>query len=305
MPQRYAKIAHQLYIPWWAFEITIWLGLALTFSYHVYGHIYGGPLILRVLSGIAGLVLVYGSFIEPRFITVKKYEVGNGNRTVTIVFLSDLHAGVYKRERWFKKLTARTNALGADLILLGGDYLFDRASDAPLLAPLSELKAPLGVFAMLGNHDDYYGSKETVGQFEAMKIPLLVNSSIRIAGKGLTIVGLEDDWYADARFDAATQGVDTDDALILLSHNPELAVNGLKDMPRKPALILSGHDHGGQIRLPLIGSIWPMPHFLGRKFDRGIFDIGAPLIIGQGVGESGPRARLFCPPQIVLITLKY
>jgi hypothetical protein len=94
--------------------------------------------------------------------------------------------------------------------------------------------------------------------------------------------------------------------LIMPVHNPEVATFAARETGLKPALVLSGHDHGGQIRLPLIGSLARMPHNLGRRFDRGLFYIdGMPLIIGQGVGESGPRARLFCPPQIVLVTLRF
>lgn len=293
MPERYAKKVYGSlwWVPWWGFEIALWLMIAGAFLLGLY------PIML---------VLLYGAFVEPRLITVKRFDVGNGKRSVTIAFLSDLHAGPYKREGWFRRLTERTNALGADIILLGGDYLLESPTDAERLTPLAGLKAPLGVFGMLGNHDDYFGRDAVVQKFSEMKIPLLINAGKRLRDKGLAVAAVDDDWYSDARFDQALSDVGENDAYILLSHNPEAAVNGLKEMRKKPALILSGHDHGGQIRLPFIGSVPRMPHRLGRRFDRGQFDIeGSTLIIGQGVGESGPRARLLCPPQIVFVTLHY
>jgi len=73
-----------------------------------------------------------------------------------------------------------------------------------------------------------------------------------------------------------------------------------------PTVLISGHTHAGQIRLPFSGTVMPLPHHLGRNDDRGVFDVGgAKLVIGSGAGESGPRARLFCPPEIFLLTMRF
>jgi hypothetical protein len=129
-------------------------------------------------------------------------------------------------------------------------------------------------------------------------------------GAAITVVGVEDDWHAETDFDAAASNVNAGDIVIMMIHNPDLAPIAA-DL--KPRLMLSGHTHGGQIRLPFFGPVPRLPHWLGRRYDRGLFWFGgqrgqtpvAPLVIGQGLGESGPRARLFCPPQIALVTLRF
>jgi predicted MPP superfamily phosphohydrolase len=90
--------------------------------------------------------------------------------------------------------------------------------------------------------------------------------------------------------------------LILLSHNPDVI---LRDEHKRAALIISGHTHGGQFRLPLIGAIAPIPNELGRRYDRGIFtlDNGVILAITQGMGETMARARIFCPPEILMLKI--
>lgn len=258
---------------------------------------------LSLCALAAFLVIVYGSFIEPRLITVRRYEIGGGTRVLKLAYLSDIHVGPYKGRRWLARLSKAVNALGPDVILLGGDYLFDDPEQAPLLDGLKALKAPLGVYGILGNHDGLFGIKETVAQFEAMKIPILRNQAVPLPAAGIDVVGVNDDWYDETDFDAAERGVRPGEPSIMLIHNPDLAPIAAK---YKPTLMLAGHTHGGQIRLPFIGPVPRLPHWLGRKYDRGQFAFdGVPLIIGQGVGESGPRARLFCPPQIVFVTLRY
>jgi hypothetical protein len=307
MPEKYSKIVHQLEWSRSVFEFLTIAGILmftegalLAFALET-----GTGDILGWLCGIAAVVMVYGSVIEPWFLTVKRFEVGKGANAVTIAFLSDIHVGPYKRERWLARLVRRTNALGADLILLGGDYVYDQAKEASLLGPLAGLRAPLGVYGILGNHDGHYGPEEISRRLEGLGIQMLRNRTVRLThqGRSIAISGVDDDWFGDTDYEAAARDVRRDDVRIMLIHNPEVASHAAKE---RPNLMLSGHDHGGQIRLPLLGAIARMPHSLGQKYDRGLFKLdGTPLIIGQGVGESGPRARLFCPPQIVHVTLRF
>lgn len=314
MPQRYSRLPEGFLTPWWVYEGLIWLGLAVFafgLGYGFYRIIQGKrgwKTVALVVACFLGLsVLVYGSFVESRWLTVKHYEVGSGERDVKIVFLTDIHLGYYKGADWGREVVARTNALEPDVILLGGDYIAEYASDVPKLKSLAGLWAPLGVYAITGNHDYRRGDveKAIVATLESDGIKMLDNANAQLE-PGLVVAGVPDDWFDEVDFGRALAGLAPSDTAILLVHNPEVAVRGVPDMPHLPTLMLSGHTHGGQIRLPFVGSLSAMPHNLGRWLDRGQFLIdGLNLIISQGLGESGPRARLFCPPEISLVTLKY
>jgi predicted MPP superfamily phosphohydrolase len=219
---------------------------------------------------------------------VRRHAVGVGERTLTVAFLSDIHVGPYKKTSWVRHVVRRTQALDPDVILLGGDFLYKKAEALPCLEPL----------------------KESIAWFEHSSIPLLHNRSVRVQKNGASIViaGAEDDWYGETDLAAALQDVGLSELSLVMLHNPDLAnpaASLLRGRSRK-TVFFSGHTHGGQIRLPFIGSIPHLPHYLGRRFDRGLFSFeGVPLVLGAGLGESGPRARLFCPPEIVLVKVRF
>ncbi len=298
MPSRYSKPVYGHELPWWAYDLAISAGCAL-FAW--------AALAWSKLALLPLAVLLYGSFVEPRLLRVTRYEVGKGSRALRIAFLSDIHVGPYKGKRWVEKLVRRTRALAPDMILLAGDFLPESAKDLPLLAPLKALRAPYGVHAILGNHDEYKAAAEARAWFEREGFSLLLNRSVR-AGEGVSAAGADDDWYVGADLDAAFRDLPSDGLAVVLLHNPDLAPHaaGLLTKRSGPSVMLAGHTHGGQIRLPLVGSVPALPHHLGRAYDRGLFAFeGVPLVIGTGAGESGPRARLFCPPEIALVTVRY
>jgi len=314
MPQKYSKPVYPHDVPWWTYDIVIVIGLLASAWLGVRVH---------ALFWIPFAVLVYGSFIEPRLLTVKRYTVGSGPKKLKAVYLSDLHVGPYKKRAWLRRLVRRVNMFQPDLVLLGGDYLYASGREAVHLEPLKKLRAKYGTYAILGNHDTRYGPGESEGALEKAGVHVLRNASVRIehGGKAMHIVGVDDDWYAETEFEDALQEVKGGEPVIMLIHNPDLAPHAARFLSEKnfipgqgrgASFMLSGHAHGGQIRLPFIGPVPPLPHHLGRKYDRGFFMVpgtkvpgtSVPLILGQGVGESGPRARLFCPPQIVLVELR-
>lgn len=301
MSGRYSKPIHDHDLPWWFYDLLIVVG-CLFFAWL---SIVWSPLALLPLA-----VLLYGSFIEPRLLLVKRYSIGKGERTITIAFISDIHVGPYKGSTWVRELARRTNELSPDLVLLGGDFLHKSAADLPKLEPLKTFKAPLGVFAILGNHDEFKAEAETREWFANSGLSMLINSSTVLdhAGGKIALAGADDDWYAQADLEAAFRGISPDTPLIAMLHNPDLVPPSVALLKERSAstLFISGHTHAGQIRLPLIGSVMPLPHHLGRSYDRGVFKFGeTTLVIGSGTGESGPRARLLCPPEIVLVTMHY
>lgn len=301
MPNRYTRPVYGHGIPWWGFDLATaagcfcfaWLAVSWT---------------RWALVPLA--VLLWGSFIEPRLLRVRRYEVGEGDRALKVAFLSDIHVGPYKGARWVRRLVRATNALAPDVVLLGGDFLHESAADLPKLAPFAGFRAPLGAFAILGNHDEYQASVEAKAWFEAHGPELLLNRSVRLAAPGgeVTLAGVDDDWYGETDLTEAFRGIPADVPLVALLHNPELAPPAAERLRGRsaPTVFLSGHTHAGQIRLPFLGSVMPLPHRLGRRFDRGVFRVGdAELVIGAGTGESGPRARLFCPPELLLVTVRF
>lgn len=297
MPGRYTKPVYELEIPWWIYDVLIAAGCLAGFL--------AAAAWSRVFLAVPA-VLLYGSLIEPRLLKVTRYDVGSGERSLRIAFLSDIHVGPYKDRRWVDHVVHRTNALAPDLVLLGGDFLHEDAKDVSELEPLKKLRAARGVFAILGNHDEWKAGNAVHRWFETSGIPLLLNRSIR-AGD-VAIAGADDDWYADADLEATFRDLPSDGTAIVMLHNPDLAPPAAKLLVARkgPTAFFSGHTHGGQIRLPLLGPVPPLPHRLGRTFDRGLFSFeGIPLVIGAGLGEHGPRARLFCPPEIVLATFRY
>ena len=254
------------------------------------------------------------------------------SQKLTIACIADIHAG--EPHAGLDRVTAlvdSTNTLLPDLIVLLGDYAADhrfvtREVPPPDLArALARLKAPLGVHAILGNHD-YWGRRGTrrpgdealvranaaewTGALSAAGIPVLVNQVLRIAtpGGGFWLAGTASNLavpLGDRRFRGlddlpATLSQAADRApLILLAHEPDLFVT----VPDRVALTLSGHTHGGQVRLPLIGSPW-IPSRYGSRFIHGhIVETGRHLIVSAGIGTSAAPIRLRAPPEIVHVTL--
>jgi uncharacterized protein len=245
-----------------------------------------------------------------------------------IAAIADLHAC----EPWMTvdrihRIVARTNALKPDIIVLLGDYVagvrqVTRFIPANEWAPaLGELKAPLGVHAVLGNHDWWddhevqrAGKGTTVArrELERAGIPVYENDALRLSkdGKPFWIAGLGDQLaYLPARrfrpvprigVDdlSATLGKVTDDApVILMAHEPDVVMR----VPKRVSLTLSGHTHGGQVRL--FGWAPVVPSRYGSRFAYGHAREQCDLVVSGGLGCSIMPFRLGMPPEIVLVTL--
>lgn len=262
-------------------------------------------LIYSVLA-LSWVVVFYGSFIEPKMLIVREQTVSlatDAQTSMRVALIGDIHVGPYRNEAWVRKVVEKTMTLHPDLILLAGDFIFDDPSQVSHLGPLGDLSAPFGVYAVLGNHDYEGWRPEVITQtLEALGIEVLENESVILGSSNLTLAGISDLWFA-ADLTQAIEGLRQEDKVILLSHNPDIV---LREESRLADVVFSGHTHGGQIRLPFFGSIPPIPDELGRAYDRGFYLYeGLPLFVTSGVGETGPRARLFNPPEISLLTLFY
>lgn len=265
----------------------------------------------------------------PRWLARQDWRVQPASwpagRPLRIAVVADPHAGGPQMPlpRLLQVVEA-VNALGADLIAVMGDYVTDhsfvtravRMEDVARV--LSALRAPLGVFAVMGNHDwraDPQAQARRAGpvfyatMLEEAGIPVLENHARRLGGAdGLWILGLGCQQAFRRRRIAAGQGVDdlpatlaqiTDDApAILLAHEPDI----FPQVPPRVALTISGHTHGGQIR---IGGWTPViPSRFGRRYAWGhIREEGRDLVVSGGLGCSGIPLRIGRPPEITVIEL--
>ena len=227
---------------------------------------------------------------------------------LTLLHLSDLHAGVHLGEDKMQEIVAQANALRPDLIVQTGDMIDISQSYIPAyVRAFRELRPPLGVVTVLGNHDRYTGEREVIrGCRDAGQV--FVQNGCHVIERGgatLALLGIDDphNWTAD---DPQTQDVDLALAAappgafrVLLAHRP-----GAWDSaaPRGIPLTLAGHIHGGQFYLPLIG--WS-PGRLITKYVMGHFQRGASqLYVSRGIGVVGVPIRVFAPPEIELFELR-
>jgi uncharacterized protein len=224
----------------------------------------------------------------------------------TIAVLSDFHHGPFVGIGFIREAVKLASSLAPDAFALVGDFAH-RGSDTqeqlpPCLEALSELRAPLGVFAVPGNHDlDMAGA---IYRDAIQETPLteLTNRSIRltVAGQHLWIAGVDDLLCGEPDLCAALRGIPEGSAVVLLSHNPDFA----EECPdERVGLMLSGHTHGGQVYIPGTGPSW-LPSRYGEKYRAGLVQGPASQVfVSRGLGETGIPLRLNCPPEINLLTL--
>ena len=288
---------------------------------------------LRTFSGlgVAGVSTVAYGFSEPELqLRVTRYQVSPpqwpADLKLKIAVIADVHAcDPWMSLQRIQTIVEHTNALGADVTVLLGDYVAGHRNVTRFIpadewaSVLSGLKAPLGVHAILGNHDywdDRTVQREGVGAtvarraLEAAGIPVYENDVQRLnkAGQPFWLAGLGDQLaYAPARRYRAIKriGVDdlgatlskvTDDApVILLAHEPDVA----RRVPSRVALQLSGHTHGGQVRVLGWSPVAPS----GQLLTYGHVRMNCDIVVSGGLGCSFVPFRLGVPPEIVLVTV--
>ncbi len=219
----------------------------------------------------------------------------------TLVLLTDAHVGSLLREEWVEHLVDRVSALAPGLVIVGGDLVDGNAGHVePLVPRLRRLRAPLGVYAVTGNHEFYAGVDESVRLFEDSGFTVLRDAAREIA-PGLVLAGV-DDLTARRQFGLPGGGIERalatrpPGATIFVSHTPwgadEAAARGA-------GLMLCGHTHDGQI-VPFRFFVKLTYPLIAGRYEVG----GMPVIVSRGVGTWGPPMRLFKRSEIVRITLR-
>ncbi len=287
--------------------------------------------IVSVTSAIGILLLGYSYFIEAHRlvisdVTVPVHQLDPSFEGLRIIAISDIHGGSHGvDEVRIRHIVAEINKLNADVVVILGDFVSQRdentpAHQRPLKMPpaviaesLRGISARDGVFAVLGNHDGWFGNDEIADSLTTSGITVLQNeiAFVERNGKKLRIFGMRDHlnmgtWgtfqndmqRAIARYDTAGD-------LIVLQHSPDVfpAVNAMNTFGEPFKLMISGHTHGGQIWFPILGS--PIvPSSFGQTYAAGVVrDRDKTLFVTTGIGMSILPFRFMVPPEIAVLTL--
>jgi predicted MPP superfamily phosphohydrolase len=219
-----------------------------------------------------------------------------------VVQISDIHHGLFFPEEWLIEAVRQANLLRPDVIALTGDFVtYSRRKIEPAAEILGQLRARHGVYAVLGNHDFRVDAFEVANALRRRRIEVLRNRHIALGlgGESLYFAGVDDYGYgADVR--RAMKGIPRGAATVLLAHNPRIislaSRNGV-------SLVLSGHTHGGQVNIPLLGTVY------GRSPQRLRYKIGwdrlgaTQIYVSRGIGTIVLPWRLRCPAEITSLEL--
>ena len=261
----------------------------------------------HVFPRVPGISWPYSRALE-RDLTVSEASIelqhlDDGFSGLRLLLISDFHAGPFLAPEALQRTFGRLMTLEPDLILLAGDFATVRLEEVkPTLAAYGGLAAPLGVFGVLGNHDHYTGQPEALIQMlEAAGVRILQNRSVSLerGGGRLWLAGVDDLLCGDAQLSAALQGRPDGTASLLLSHSPDVF---LEAADRDVSLVLAGHTHGGQWRLPGLPVLVRMSRY---RLDEGHYQAGSSqLVVSRGLGATGFPFRIGCPPEAILLTLR-
>lgn len=223
---------------------------------------------------------------------------------VTFVFLSDLHCHKDTPAFFQQHILGTIQHLHPDFILLGGDYVTKAPGEIALARWfLQQLRAPLGVYGVFGNHDYWVDLRALRQSFKENNIVDLTNEGAWLIrhGKTIRLAGVGDLWEDRQDLERALHGTRHDDFTLLLSHNPDFAPQ-VNDARVK--LILSGHTHGGQVRLPGVGALFTNTKHFHNTSSGLISRRSFQLYISRGLGTVVLPLRYQCPPEVAFFTLR-
>ena len=220
-----------------------------------------------------------------------------------IVQLSDIHYYPFTTLDLVDRAVQMANELNPDLTVLTGDFVWHEVEHVFDLVPsLAHLNAKHGVYAGLGNHDHWTDVNVVSHAIEQEGLPLLVNQGVPISvGKSiLYLASLDDGWSGKPDLAGAMADWSKDAITVLLMHEPDLAPRYAVD--KRIHLQLSGHSHGGQVRLPFYGAL--ILPYLSWKYPMGLYNVdGMWLYTNRGLGTTNVSVRVNCAPEITELTL--
>lgn len=267
---------------------------------------------VSVLLGV--LLIMWSMFLEPSRLVVKPTTLEipgwpSGFAQCKIVALSDLHVGApHITLDKLRRIVQLTNEQQPDLIVLLGDYVIQGVIGGTFIAPetfievLKDLRAPLGVYAVLGNHDWWFSADRITRVFQQGGIRVLTNEAVPLERQGQTLwlAGFGDLFSQRDEIEKTLHRVTTSDPILALTHTPDIFLK----LPPQVILTLAGHTHGGQVNLPLLGRR-VVPSDYGEKYAIGYVEEGPRrLFVTTGIGTSILPLRFRVPPEIAVLTIR-
>jgi predicted MPP superfamily phosphohydrolase len=270
-------------------------------------------LIAAALSAtVLGLGLWAFAF-EPASLTVRQHELSIPHWNtdlggLRVAVLADLHVGSpFNGIAKLRRIVELTNSLKPDLIVIPGDFVIQGVLGGSFVAPedaaavLAQLTAPLGVWACLGNHDWWLDARRVIAALEKHRIGVLEDKAVQLR-RGTArfwLVGISDFWEGPHDVHKALGQVTDDAPVLLFTHNPDV----FPTIFERYSLLIAGHTHGGQVRLPLLGR--PIvPSEYGQRFAYGhVVEYGRHLFVSPGLGTSILPVRFRVPPEVTLLKL--
>ncbi len=260
-------------------------------------------------AGVAGLATAplllsgYGAVYASKAYDVQELTLPFG-RSLRVVQLTDIHAGVYMTREEIRRYADQVIALQPDLFALTGDFISNSMVFLPdCMEEMVRVRARYGTFATLGNHERWYGRLgELQKMFRRYRVPLLVNAHqvIKTEQGPFAVAGIDDLRTGHADLEATLHGLDSAIPTLLLSHRPEIFPQAAA---RAIPLTLAGHWHGGQVKLRLPGVAISLAH-LRTPYPEGLYRINAShLYVSRGIGTTFTPVRLNAPPEVTLFHL--
>jgi predicted MPP superfamily phosphohydrolase len=222
------------------------------------------------------------------------------NQPLRVAALGDIHFDPLYEVDYLAHVAASLTALRADLIVYTGDFLTHQtARMADLAAILSRATSRLGAYATLGNHDHWAGAALIMRELEKNGIRVLRNESIALAGEEEVYLSALDSFWSGIPNPHILEKTPVSSRHLLLVHEPDPFLH--LDNPRIK-LQISGHTHGGQVRMPMVGAL-VLPRY-GELFQQGLYRRdGRLLYVNRGVGTVHPHVRFHCPPEITVFEI--
>jgi hypothetical protein len=264
---------------------------------------------LFIKAGVGGLAAApfllsgYGAAWAGRNYGVTEITLPIGRR-VRVAQLTDVHAGIFMTRDRMRRYVDQVIALQPELLVLTGDYISNSTVFFPgFVEEMARVRTPYGTFATMGNHEHWYGELDYYRSlFSQNGIHLLQNEHrvVQTREGAFAVAGIDDLRWGRPDLEAALRGIDPAVPTLLLSHRPEIFP---KAAAHRIPLTLSGHYHGGQVKLSLPGGDFSLAH-LRTPYPEGLYRIGSShLYVSRGIGTTFTPVRLNAPPEVNLFHL--